>query len=488
MSDETPQTGALPTGGEGNGGRMPGADITRYLPNRSIGLKLLLVCALALAMAIPAGFVWALVYERAHNAESAVDEVSQTRGGRQTIMGPVLIVPIEQTIVEKVPVPGSAVLMDRTVTKRSRFVVFAETGKADAVAETEILTRGIHDVPVFESKVQLNAAFDLQTALRDAPRDARLIWDEAEIYMGLTDLRGMRDGLAATLSGEALKFEPASSNNPSIWGDNSGSLTHKWLGLVAAPVEGLDPDAAPQFSIMASMVFSGAERLAFAAFAKDTDIHLEGDWSTPKFSGGFLPVEREWSDAGFVADWRVTYLARGAPGAGVNLMLDGALNADLAIEFLDQASPYQSVTRSLKYAPMFIGLVFLAYFLFEATSGNRAHPAQYLLVGLAQTVFYLLLLGVSEHVGFTLGFLIAASATVMLLSLYAGAVFKSRDSMLQAFAGFTTLYGLIYVLMRMEDYALLVGSVASFVAIAATMWMTRNLDWYGLSGDRREPT
>lgn len=485
MSDHTPEAGRAPTGG-GKGGEPPSSvDLSRYLPNRSIGLKLLLVCLLALAMAIPAGFVWALVYERAHNAERAVSEVSQTHGGRQSVLGPVLIIPMEQTFVEKVAVGENGALIDRTVTRRARYVVFSETGKVNATASTEILTRGIHDVPVFEAKVTLDAAFDLETALRDLPRDARLIWDEAAIYMGVTDLRGMRDGLSAEIDGRSLRFEPASSFNTAAWGDNSGQLTYQSLGVVAAPVEGLDPEATPKFDVRAQMMISGAERLAFAAFAKDTDVHVEGDWATPKFEGGFSPIARDWGEEGFTVDWRVAYLARGAPGAGVNLMFDGALNADLAVELLDQASPYQSVTRSLKYAPMFVGLVFLAYFLFEATSGNRAHPAQYVLVGLAQTVFYLLLLGVSEHVGFTAGFLIAAAATVSLLSLYAGSVFRSRASMAQAFAAFTTLYALIYTLMRMEDYALLVGAVASFLAIAATMWMTRNLDWYGLSSERR---
>jgi inner membrane protein len=129
---------------------------------------------------------------------------------------------------------------------------------------------------------------------------------------------------------------------------------------------------------------------------------------------------------------------------------------------------------------MFIGLVFLTYFLFEATSSVRAHPAQYILVGLAQTVFYMLLLSISEVSGFNLGFLIAATATVLTLSLYAGSVFASRWAMAKALVVFTALYSLIYVLMTQDDYGLLVGSIASFAAIAGTMWMTRNLDWYGV--------
>jgi inner membrane protein len=139
------------------------------------------------------------------------------------------------------------------------------------------------------------------------------------------------------------------------------------------------------------------------------------------------------------------------------------------------------VQRSLKYALMFVGLVFLAYFLFETMQKRRVHPAQYVLIGLAQIIFYLLLLSLAERVGFDLGFAIAATATVTLISAYAGWVFNQAKQGYIALAAFTALYALIYILMRLEDWALLVGAVASFAAIAAVMYFTRNIDWYGTS-------
>ena len=131
---------------------------------------------------------------------------------------------------------------------------------------------------------------------------------------------------------------------------------------------------------------------------------------------------------------------------------------------------------------MFIGLVFLAYFLFETTTGRRVHPAQYVLVGLAQVIFYMLLLSIAEHTGFDVAFALAATATVGLISAYAGWTFDSRAQGVRALVAFTFLYGLIYVLMRLEDYALLVGALASFAAIAAVMYFTRKVDWYGVTG------
>jgi inner membrane protein len=140
---------------------------------------------------------------------------------------------------------------------------------------------------------------------------------------------------------------------------------------------------------------------------------------------------------------------------------------------------YQSVNRSLKYILLFEGLVFLSYFAFEVTSRKRMHPAQYVLVGIAQVIFYLLLLSLAELVGFDLGFLAAGAATVMLLSVNAGWIFASRAQGMRALAVFAPLYGLIYVLLRMKDYALLVGAVASFAAVGAVMYFTRGMDWYG---------
>ena len=146
------------------------------------------------------------------------------------------------------------------------------------------------------------------------------------------------------------------------------------------------------------------------------------------------------------------------------------------------ADSYRSTRRSLHYITLFLGLVFLTYFLFEVHTGKRVHPAQYALVGVAQTVFYLLLLSLAEHLGFDLSFLIAGASTIALLSINTDWVFRSRKLAFRSLAVFTTLYGFIYVLLRVEAYALLVGAITSFVAVAAAMYITRDVDWYGNTG------
>jgi inner membrane protein len=457
--------------------RPPGGgfDFSRLIPQRSFGLKLILVCALALLMAVPAAFVWALVYQRSYDAQRAMTEVSDLRGGQQDLMGPAIVVPYERDVLGTVNGVGTTVS-----TTRGRMVLYAEKGAADVKLTTERLRRGLQSVPTYLAETHFTATFDPSRLTVEAPAGTRLQWSDARIYLGMGDLRGAKVA-TIDIAGRKPDLSPAGT------GATAEGRPLSPRPLVSAPL-GWTADPGPStFTVQAQLNTSGAQRISVAAFARDTTVSMNGTWTSPSFDGGLLPDKREVSSAGFTATWTIPFLARGTPGVGADLSFDGIMSASPGVTLIEQANPYQSVERALKYAPLFIGLVFLTYFLFEATSGTRAHPAQYVLVGLAQTVFYMLLLSISEVVGFNYGFGVAATCTVLALSLYAGSVFASRWAMLKALGVFSTLYGLIYTLMRQEEYALLVGSIASFLAIAGTMWMTRKLDWYGVGRAPRAP-
>ena len=218
-------------------------------------------------------------------------------------------------------------------------------------------------------------------------------------------------------------------------------------------------------------------------------MRIAGDWAAPSFDGGFAPETRQVGAQGFSAAWSVPFIARGLSdqASASALSLDQLGPRTSASASYPPAIPTRPSARSLKYAVMFVGLVFLTFFVFEALSGARVHPAQYLLVGSAQMVFYLLLLSLSEYVGFDWAFAAAASATVLLMGLYAGSAFHSRARGVQALAVFAAVYGLIYLLMRLEDFALLAGSLASFIVLAGAMYLTRNLDWYGGKAAVKDP-
>jgi len=440
-------------------------------PSRSMGLKLLLVCALALVMSIPALFVFMLLGDRTHRAEQVVAEVGGLMGGPQTFMGPVLAIPYTTPPAKA----GDAV-------GRGVFVVFPSEGRAAVASHSELRQRSLFKVPVYQATLDFAATFDLAGVAARAPIGASLDWPRAEFLIGASDARGAQADVLFTAAGKPLEVAPAATlssanvngpkDNPTPGPDGAS------LRFFGADAGGLaQPDA--RFDVTAKMKFSGAQRMAILAFAKTTTVTARGDWPHPSFDGGFLPTTRAIDAKGFTASWSVPFIARGMPAQVDSPELAGLGQAALGVSFVEPANPYQSVARSLKYALMFVGLVFLAYFLFETLQKRRVHPAQYVLIGLTQVVFYLLLLSVAERIGFDLAFLVAAGATVGLISAYAGWVFESRRQGVIALAAFTLLYALIYVLMRLEDLALLVGAFASFAAIAVVMYVTRRLDWYG---------
>lgn len=450
-----------------------GYDFARLVPQRSFGLKLILVCALALSMAVPAGFVYMIFSSRAASADAAIFDVTSLQAGNQNLLGPVIIAPYERDTVVSV---NSVSNVSQVRTSTGHVLLYAETGTVAADLKTEIRKRGLQQVPVFTSNATFKATFNPARIIAEAPSGARIVWSDAKVLMNVSDLRGAKDA-QLSIGGRALEMAPLSINRS----DGNGQRV---IGALLGWTE--EPQAGP-LQVSASLNVTGAQNVSFATFARDTTIDLSGDWRSPRFDSGVLPDTREVTKDGFSASWHVPFLARGVPGAGADIWFDQLMSPGASL--LNEASPYQSVERALKYAPMFIGLVFLTYFLFEVTIGKRAHPAQYILVGLAQVIFYMLLLAISEVLGFNTGFAIAAFATVAALALYAGSVFASRVAMLKALGAFSVLYALIYVLLRQEDYALLVGSIASFLAIAGTMFMTRNLDWYGVGRTtiRREP-
>lgn len=429
-----------------------------------MGLKLFIVCALALAMTIPAFFVDDLVEERTHRANDVIREISSHSGGQQTFLGPTLAIPY--TVPAQ---PGGEQI------RHGIYLVFPAQASAILKTTTEERRRSLFKVPVFQADLNFTASFDLTGVPAAAPPNAELDWSRAEFILGVTDARGALADGTLTASDKTITLAPAAiAENLVLGADASQPLK---LTLFGREATGVQPNS--KFVAGASMRFSGAQRIAVLAFGKTTHVNMRGDWRNPSFDGGFLPVSRAVSSTGFTADWSVPFIARGIRAEGDRGSISGLDATALGVSFVELADPYQSVTRSLKYILLFLGLIFLSYFVFEVTTGKRVHPAQYALVGVAQIIFYLLLLSLSERIGFDFGFLIAGGATVVLLSLNAGWIFANRTQAIRACFVFTLLYSLIYMLLRLEDDALLVGAIASFLIVTAAMYLTRSIDWYG---------
>jgi inner membrane protein len=430
-----------------------------------MGVKLIFVCGLALLMVIPALFVSGLVNDRTKRAADVVKEISSHVGGPQTFLGPTLAIPY-----------SIAPFSNAEPVKRGVYLVFPAQASAAVRTTTEERHRSLFRVPVFQADLKFDANFDLAGVPAAAPQGAVLDWSHAEIVVGVSDARGALADATLATDAKTVTLVPAEvAENITIGGEPKRRLKLSLFGAEAGDIA--KPDA--RFHVMSQLRFSGAERIAVLAYGKTTRVTAQGDWRNPGFDGGILPVNRSISNRGFTAEWSVPFIARSVRAEGMDDAMSGLDATALGISFVEVADPYQSVSRSLKYVVLFLGLVFLSYFVFEATTGKRVHPAQYMLVGIAQIIFYLLLLSFAERIGFNYGFLLAGAATVALLAANAGWVFSSRALGARALVIFGLLYSLIYLLLTLEDNALLVGAIASFLAVAGAMYFTRRIDWYG---------
>lgn len=447
-----------------NDSSMLSPNLPSSFSSRSMGMKLIVVCGLALLMSIPKFFVESLVDERTQRAADVIKDVSAHVGGQQNFLGPTLAIPYN--------IPAQS---PSETSKHGVYLVFPAQASAVVKTTAEERRRSLFRVPVFQADLKLDSTFDLTGIPSSAPSGAELDWNRAEIIVGASDSRGALADATLTANGKTSTLIPAETAESILFGEDQSqqaklTLFGTKIGDIAKPNT--------QFNVSSSLRFSGAQRIAILAYGKTTHLKMQGDWPSPGFDGEFLPINREISSNGFQAEWSVPFIARGVRAEGPANSISGLSATSLGVSFVEVADPYQSVNRALKYLPLFLGLVFLSYFIFEVMTGRRVHPAQYILVGIAQTIFYLLLLSLAERIGFDFGFLLAGAATVLLLGINTGWVFSSRAQGGKALVIFTLLYALIYLLLRLEDNALLVGAIASFLTVTAVMYFTRKIDWY----------
>ena len=455
--------------------------IANLIPRGSLGLKLLLVCLLVLVMAIPLFIVGLQVNDRQTRANQVTAEIGEGAGGAQIVGGPMLLVPYEHR-TQWTDDRGQT----QTRTDRGSYLIFAETGTANTNLHVEDRHHGIYRAAVYTATTDFTAHFRPQEALKNVDPSFALNWNAARFVMFVRDSRAIRDAAELRFAdGTTATLEPMSDfqvraavSTPN--GDRYIPPADATLQAFAAPAPFTAPPA--EFALTTHLVLGGAQRFSLAAFAQDTSARIAGDRTDVSADGYFQTVDplRPLQN-NFTASWRVPFVARGVDKA-VDLAtfnLDTLSSRDMAVSFVSANDVYRGVARAVSYGIMFIGIVFLATLIFEAVSGRKAHPAQYILVGLAQCVFYLLLLSITELLGFDTAFIIAAAATVLLLAYYAGASFRSASVGVKSLFGLTLLYGAMYVLMTLEDFGMLAGSLVAFLVIAATMIATRRIDWYG---------
>lgn len=422
----------------------------------SLIVKLLAIGFITLILLIPNAMIDDLIRERQFRQDEVIREVSQSWGGSQAIRGPLLSIPYStwQTFEDG----------KRMETRHTAWFLPKKLN-VDGNLKHEIRRRSIFDVVLYQAELRLAGEFeqpDFQS-LHVNPEDVH--WDEARLSTGISGMTGIKEIVTVDWAGEALQMEPGTSAN-------------SFLGSGVSTEIPLSPDG-KTYSFSIPIKINGSENLSFDPVGKATTVNLRSDWHSPSFEGAFLPDSREISPDGFTAQWQVLDLNRPYPqqwkDEDVNF---GQYN--LSVRLIKPVDEYLKNTRSAKYAILVIGLTFLLYFFFEVLQKLLIHPFQYLLVGLALTVFYLLLLSLSEHVGFNLAYLVSSLATIGLIAGYSFSVLKIKRLVFQLLLLLVAIYGFIFILLQLEDYALLAGSAGVFIALASVMWASRKIDWYNL--------
>ena len=323
------------------------SQVETRINSRSMGVKLIVVCALAVLMIIPAMLVFGLVYERSQRAKDVVREISADVGGQQTFLGPTLAIPYD--------IPRSAT----EAPTHGVYYVFPSQASATVKTTTQERRRSLFKVPVFRSELKMDGSFDLAGVPTAAPQGAVLNWSRAEIVVGVKDPRGAMADATLTAGGKTFTLAPSEVSG-AIPIDPTQATRLALFGAAAADYA--RPDA--KFDVSALLQFTGAQRIAVLAYGKTTHVTEQGDWPNQGFDGGFLPVSRSVTNHGYTAEWSVPFIARGVPAEGPGDAMSGLSATGLGTTFVELVDPYQSVNRSLKYVPLFLGLIFLSYFIF----------------------------------------------------------------------------------------------------------------------------
>jgi inner membrane protein len=436
----------------------------------SVPMRIFSVAVLALLLQIPISMIDGTISERRMRRDEAIADVTASWGGRQTLHGPMLNISYLRRWTEPViQKDGTTKQVPREAS--DSLYVLPEALSIDGDLVTEIRRRGIFDIPLYVSHLTLRGSIRLPAA-EDFPADTALVhWDRMTLATGLANPRAIRDEASLVWNGQAETLEPGVGE-----ADFLASGVH---AVVAVGAGGAAGSAVP-FTIR--LALAGSDALELLPAGSDTDVHVTSKWPDPSFEGAYLPVARAVGENGFDASWKVLRLARGFPPMWTDGELDvSQLDASLiGIRLLSPVDAYTTTERAVKYELLFVYLTFGAIFLIEVMARLRVHPVQYLLIGFALCLFYLLLLSLAEHTGFLGAYAAASVAITLLVTAYSRAVLGSRGRTLAVAVLVSALYLYLFVLLQIQDYALLVGSVGLFAALALVMYLTRGIDWYRL--------
>jgi len=432
----------------------------------SVTFRLFIIGVLLVIFMIPTSMVNSLTHERERNSHTVIDEIASKWGRSQQIVGPILMVPYihYQKTLEKDKKGNNSETITKVV-QRAYFL--PHKLNIDATVNPEVRYRNIYEAIVYKSDLKINGTFKIEDFDKWGIKKEDILFNEARFLFSVSDSRGIKEQVKLSFNDEIKQFEAGTLNE----------LTSLFRGGIQSDVK-----ASWENSFSFDIKLNGSASIMFTPFGKTTDVKVSSSWKDPSFTGAFLPDNKDISDKGFSASWRILDLNRGYPQSflGDEITMLSA-NRAFGVEFHMMVDYYQKSERSIKYAMLFLSLTFLLFFFVEVFNKKKIHPFAYILVGFSLTLFFVLLLSFSEYIGFNYAYIVASIATIISITLYTKSLFKDSKFVKITLGLLVLLYAFMFTLLQLDEYALLIGSVMLFIVLSVVMYISRDIDWYNIS-------
>lgn len=426
----------------------------------SATIKIFSIGLFVIILLIPTSMISSMMRERESRRNFVVQEINQKWGNSQIVAGPFFTVPYKSFYKDE---------KNKIKFNIHYLHILPENLNISGQVDPQIRYRSIYEAVLYNAQIQVNGNFTIPVLTQSNIDLENVLWDKAIFSIGITDMRGIQDNIEITFNQDNYKANPGLKTT-----DIASSGVHCYIPLSQTK----DSNS---FSFQLNL--NGSEVIQFVPLGETTSLNLKSNWPSPSFNGAYLPTNRDVSDKGFSADWNVLHLNRNFPQFWIGNQYKVS-DTSFGLKLLITADIYQKSIRISKYAIMFIVFTFAAFFFSEIINKKRVHPIQYILIGLAVILFYVLLLSISEHLNFDIAYILSAFAITTTITAYSKGIIKNNRFTLTVCGILITLYAYLYIVLQLEEVALIMGSIGLFVVLTTVMYITRKIDWYSLDKDQ----
>lgn len=441
----------------------------------SITARMAMVGLLILILLIPLSFIKQLIYERMQRQQEVVNEINQKWGKEVLLYGPILKIPYKTYHKKSIYNEKTESLQTEMVEKTNYGYFFPKVLNINSTINPEPKKRGIYKTAVYKSTINISGSFTQPDFSELDIKEEDIIWKKARLIIKTSNLKGVNSLVEMKLHKNSYAFTSKYENHSNVKRYGNDVDLHK---LESKFIKEEDVPQKNDVDFNLNMNINGSKQIRFIPVGKETNIHIKSDWKTANFLGEYLPYNSDKiTENGFDAKWKVLDINRPFSQQSFN-GIPTLKKYAFGVNFMIPVDEYQKSERSAKYGFLVIGLTFLIFFLIQTMSKIPIHPFQYLMIGIALTMFYTLLISISEHSSFLKAYIIAGIAVVLLISLYSKSILKGFIFPLLIGVSLSILYTFIFVIIQLESYALLVGSIGLFVILASVMFVSRKIDWH----------